>query len=207
MGSNKGSLFERDVSRLLSRWWTGGERDDVFWRVGGSGGRAKFRGRSGRDTAGQHGDIMACDSSGEFLTHVWTIELKRGHSKDTVGDVLDRTPQKRLPVRFESWIQQVYESHEQAGSIGWMIVHKRDNRPALVFIDSHTAGRLIVAGAALKTPPYVRMVTEVPFARKVEGKTVTDDRLVSFYGTPLDNFLANVTPAQVMSVFHDGRGK
>jgi len=39
----KGGEFERDISRFLSRWWTYGERDDVFWRTSASGARATTR--------------------------------------------------------------------------------------------------------------------------------------------------------------------
>lgn len=39
----KGSVFEREICKALGRWWTDGERDDIFWRTAGSGARATCR--------------------------------------------------------------------------------------------------------------------------------------------------------------------
>lgn len=131
----KGSKFERDISRILSEWWSGGERDDIFWRVKGSGGRAKRRGRSGKATFGQHGDIAATDPIGTPLLQVFTIELKHGYSARTMMDLLDRPEgiHKTSAQQYDKWLTQVKESAAQAGTPYWLLITKRNGREPLVF--------------------------------------------------------------------------
>lgn len=133
MASQKGGQFERKVCGTLSLWWSNGHRDDLFWRTGGSGGRAKRRGRGGKQTHGQHGDIMATHPKAELLIRLLTIELKRGYNKTTIASLLDKPSRAKLQ-EFESWILQAQESHEQAKSKSWMIIHKRDMREAVVYL-------------------------------------------------------------------------
>lgn len=131
--NRKGSSFERRICGELSLWWTDGKRDDVFWRASQSGGRAKQRGRRGRDTHGQHGDIQAVDPIGEVLIDLFTVELKRGYLATTPYDVLDRTPGAALQ-QWERWVGQVYESHQQAGSYSWWLITQRDRRQPILFM-------------------------------------------------------------------------
>lgn len=79
---SKGSSFEREVCCLLSKWWTGGKRDDIFYRSNSSGGRFTARKKSGKDTAYQGGDVTFTDPSGEPLIKEWNIELKSGYGKN-----------------------------------------------------------------------------------------------------------------------------
>lgn len=135
-GSTKGSIFEREICKKLSLWWTQDlktPRDDVFWRIGGSGGRAKSRGRRGQGTYGQSGDICATDPIGDPLTKLITFELKKGYNRFTVGDLLDK-PTDSASQKYEEWITQAQESHFQSGAFSWMIIHKRDRREALAIM-------------------------------------------------------------------------
>lgn len=75
-GKAKGSAFERDVCKQLSKWVTKGERDDVFWRSAISGGRATVRFAKGKTTEHQAGDICAVHPSGHSFTSYWFIECK-----------------------------------------------------------------------------------------------------------------------------------
>lgn len=134
MGKNqKGSQFERSICRRLSTWWTRGQRDDIFWRTGGSGGRAKSRMRKGSQTHGQHGDIAATHPSGETLIDVLTLELKRGYSKHSLQDVMDR-PARGSKQQIDHWVDQVVESWNGAGSFAWGIITKRDQREPLIVL-------------------------------------------------------------------------
>lgn len=133
--SQKGSKFERDICKQLSLWWTENERDDIFWRTAGSGARAKVRGRKGKDTSGQHGDIAATDPIGAPLIDLITIELKRGYSKHTIADLLDKPVNGGKQI-YEQWIEQAIESHQQAKSLAWMIIAKRDRRETIVLFNS-----------------------------------------------------------------------
>lgn len=143
-GKFKGTSYEREICRQLSLWWTQDKRhprDDVFWRAAGSGNRAKSRGRKGKRTYNQHGDVMATDPIGSPLLDMFTIEIKRGYSKHTVADLLDK-PKGAKQQQFEKWLDEVWESHEQSGSVSWMLIQKRDHRDALIFMPEPILRRL-----------------------------------------------------------------
>lgn len=71
---NKGSEFERQISKILSLWLT--NRDDSFWRTHNSGGRFTCRLKVGKDTLKQEGDITSVSSEGEIFTDLFYIECK-----------------------------------------------------------------------------------------------------------------------------------
>ncbi len=116
----KGGGFERECAVLLGRWWTQGERDDIFWRSDSSGARFTQRRKKGKDTVNQGGDLTFSDSIGEQLIKNWNIEIKTGYSgrtkiKDLKGnekiifnrwDILDIIDsQQKEPVILKMWAQ------------------------------------------------------------------------------------------------------
>jgi len=132
-GQGKGSSFEREICKLLSRWWTNDKRDDVFWRTDGSGARAKTRSKTNQSTFGQCGDIQASDPIGQPLIDLCTIELKRGYKNDTLMDLLDKT--ERMKVQgFEDFILQARQDAKNADSKFWVVITRRNQREALVTI-------------------------------------------------------------------------
>lgn len=153
--SSKGSKFERSICTELSLWWTGGERDDIFWRTAGSGARAKVRGRKGKNTKGQSGDICAIDPIGEPLISLITIEMKRGYSKNTIADLLDAPSYSAMQV-FEMWIGQAQESSNNSKTPFWMIMHQRDRRQTVVYYPTILYGCLRDFGSFKNYPdPYM----------------------------------------------------
>ena len=137
--STKGSDFEREMCRLFSLWWTDRARDDVFWRAATSGGRATIRGQKGRATFGQYGDIAAVDPIGRPLLDVVTIELKCGYSAFSIADLLDRAPGV-TSLQFELFLHQATAAAELAKT-AWLLVVKRNQRPACVFFPAHLLWR------------------------------------------------------------------
>ena len=131
----KGSQFEREVCVRLSEWWTGGTRQDVFWRSSTSGGRATTRAKSGKTTAGSYGDISSIDPIGQPLLDMFTFEIKRGYSRHTVHDLLDN-PNKST---WHEFIDQAVTAHEQAGSVAWAIISKRDRKDATIWTTTQIA--------------------------------------------------------------------
>lgn len=132
-GKNKGGDYERALCKKLSLWWTQDlqtPRDDVFWRAASSGGRARIRGRTGRDTANSHGDICAIDPIGMPLMDLLTIEVKRGYNRATPYDLLDKGGEAEQT--WEEWIRKAEESAQQAGSFSWAIIAHRDKRKAVI---------------------------------------------------------------------------
>ncbi len=129
----KGSRYEREVCKQLGKWWSGGIRDDIFWRTSGSGARATVRSAKGQKTSGQYGDVSAIDSIGEPLLQVFSIELKRGYSANSFGDMFD-FPAKAKKQKWEVFYSQAKASAEASGARYWMLIWRRDRRKALVFM-------------------------------------------------------------------------
>jgi len=188
--STKGSAYERDMCKKLSMWWTHGQRDDIYWRSAGSGARAKVRGRAGRDTAGQHGDIAATDPIGAVLIDLLTIEIKRGYSENTMHDLFDRCATAG-PQTYEDFITQTIESHEQAGSYSWLLITRRDRREALAWVPAHLVKDLRGAGAwyeQVKPDPYISLLVTV--RNKVDNAWRI--RTIEVVGMHLQDFLLGV---------------
>lgn len=130
---SKGSNFEREICKKLSLWWTNNERDDVFWRTAGSGARATTRFKKGKKTAYEEGDIKATDPIGQPLMDLVSIELKRGYSKDTLSDLIDK-PKDSKPSMYEKFIEQaIRECKNQEDGKEWILIVKRDRRDAILF--------------------------------------------------------------------------
>lgn len=129
----KGADFERTICKELSLWWTGGKRDDIFWRSSQSGGRATVRfQKHGKKTAGAHGDITALDPIGVPLLKLFTIELKRGRAHGEPGDVLDCKGKPECHP-FLKTLEQARTSAVQAESLTWLLIVRRDFRNPVVF--------------------------------------------------------------------------
>jgi len=129
-GHEKGASFEREVCKQLSSWWTGGERDDVFWRTPQSGGRATRRAQKGQKTAGHYGDILAVDHVGQPLIDFMTFELKCGYPDDSFADLLDGTAKSQ----WFKWIQGAIRVRDESGSKYWGLVVKRARRETVICV-------------------------------------------------------------------------
>jgi len=193
MIAGKGSSFEREICVKLSKWWSKGlgleERDDIFWRSSQSGGRATQRRKSGKDTYGSQGDITAVDPIGTPLLKMFTIELKRGRSHGSPGDLLDASPSKTIRP-FEAAINQAITAHKAAGSLGWMLICRRDHKVAMVYMSSSSFKIFSeMVQLQLRHPPFV---TFILFVNRLGG--VSAIRFVAF---TLDAFLKAVSPADM----------
>ena len=150
----KGSAFERDFARKLSLWWSEGKADDWFWRLGGSGGRATNRAKSGRNTANGYGDIAAQCPEAQRLLNIVTFELKRGFNRISIQDLLDKP---NGPNQMRDFIEQAKRSASLAGTPFWVLVFRRDLREELIvtnmaygiascllFLDTETADSVCI---------------------------------------------------------------
>jgi hypothetical protein len=132
-GRTKGQIYEREVCKQLSLWWTDGKRDDVFWRSANSGATATSRTKKKRTTFGQYGDVQAIDPIGQPLIDMFTIEIKRGYSNFTIQDIFDK-PEHEGPSETENFIEQAAKSSMEAGTPAWMIIVRRDRKDAVTLL-------------------------------------------------------------------------
>ena len=184
--SQKGSKFEREICKELSRWWSNGKRDDIFWRTSGSGARAKSRSKSNQQTFGQYGDVQATDPSGQPLIDLCTIELKKGYAAATLHDLIDRQDRHRPP--FEKFIFQAMTDRDNAGTPYWMLITKRDQRVPIITIPRKFYSDLWNECGIPRLSPSV-------FSRfDMFGPSS------KLFTTTLEEFLCEVTPTDIKTV-------
>ena len=150
-----------------------------------------MRGRRGRGTAGQHGDIAATDPVGKPFVDAFTVEIKRGYAAATVQDLVDRQEGAGI-APWGDFIAQAIESHGQADSMAWMLIVRRDRREALVVLPWHALQGLREAGGFA-----VRPFPLVHFVGKARGR-VGGEHTVNVAVFPLRLFFAGVSQSNVL---------
>ncbi len=132
-GKHKGSSFERQVCRDLSKWITYGRRDDLFWRSAMSGGVATVGKKAGIDRAAQSGDISAISDGGFFGE-----EAGRFIGKVSVEcKFLSDYKMARLIEESSGLLADaILQSRKAAGKNRWsMVVAKSNRRPVIAVLD------------------------------------------------------------------------
>lgn len=191
-GAHKGGTFERDTCRLLSEWWTGGLRDDIFWRSSTSGARATVRTKKGKTTFGSYGDITALDPIGQPLMRQITFELKRGYNKQgSIADVLDSKPTKN-PGLLESFFAQAMLASADGQTSHWVLIHRRDGHLSAIYFSGMLHSALLKVGA-FENPvaPIFKMRC------LVRGDKA---HVRSIVGMQLTDFLKSVTPEHIKEI-------
>lgn len=74
-GKRKGSGWERDVCRFLSKWISGGKESDLFTRTASSGGRATIAMRGGQKDR-QVGDVIGISGDAVRFSRNMVVECK-----------------------------------------------------------------------------------------------------------------------------------
>jgi len=176
----KGNNFEREMSRLLSLWWTNGKRDDAIWRSASSGALTTVgRGRYLAHT----GDFAATDGDAELLFKHVIIEAKRGYNRYSFQDLLD-VPGSRIkqnPVyEMLSKLHLACIQQDKRGMLLW----KRDRRELLLlFWKMPFSDKLLVDKTVLVYSPPLpsgfAVMTWNQYSASVSG-----DRVRSLLGQP-----------------------
>ena len=136
----KGGEWERDASKLLSLWWTEGERDDVIWRTAGSGARATVRRKVGKGTANACGDLCYTDEVAKPLFDFMLIECKRGYAKARPSDSinvlywLDRPTNTNPPLLYRWW-HKLDKERQAAGAHHAVILFRRTGKQACIMME------------------------------------------------------------------------
>lgn len=179
----KGPDYERRVCERLSLWWSADwpePDDDLCWRTSNSGGRATARRKAGKRAVRHCGDVAATDPRMEPFFRVVSVEIKRGYSRATVADLLDK-PARAAEQQYEEWFRKVVVAAEQSGAPYWLLIHRRDRREPLVFLPG---GLLDDLGHEVHEP-FRPLLT-----------LLVSDRADCVVGTTLASFLTAV-PARV----------
>jgi len=129
--SSKGGEFEREFSKIFSKYVSNGKRTDIFWRTAQSGGRATQRAKQNLKTEGAYGDITCLDSTYSFVTEACCFELKRGYNNTNFQDMVDGT--KKEPELKKFWTQ-CERDRELGGRLFSIVVTKRDRKKPIITI-------------------------------------------------------------------------
>jgi len=181
---------------MLSRWWTGNDEASVFWRASQSGGRATVRHRKGRKTQGHYGDVVSTDPNSAPFTQLITPELKRGYSKDSIHNLLDK-PAHAKQQAVEKMIRQAKDASDKAGTPYWMLIMRRNMKVEFAFFPYKLYHALCVLNCFPKTPkPFLTLTAFV------RGKSKKDQVKVQLVGMRLNHFLRSVDPGDIRILVH-----
>ena len=185
-GSSKGSSFEREICKQLSLWWSEGNRDDIFWRTAGSGGRATNRARQGKETSGAYGDLTFIDPSGADLLKVCCFELKRGYGQWCVLDLIDRRTDAKPCIAAKFW-KQAKRSAEDAHVPHSIVIFRRDQKVPAVMIGKRLLSALF---------PFVGTYRGPKLSATIENEQI--------FITTLADLLNFVTPESIRQLLECG---
>ena len=138
MKASKGSSFEREICKTLSKWWTQDldePRDDIFWRTSQSGGRATTRAKQNISTANSYGDVGWIDPIGQSFLDNCLLELKRGYTHEiSILDFIDKA--KGVPILIQWWDKATGERH-LAGRKYTVLIFRRDRHKSCIMISGN----------------------------------------------------------------------
>jgi hypothetical protein len=175
----KGSSFERKISRKLSLWWDD-KRDDLIYRTSQSGGRSTQRKKMGKSTANADGDLAPQDESIRPLFRLFSFELKNGYSDDL--DIISIVDSKKKRM-LDDFIVQTRSAQERAGVPYIMLIIKRDRRDETVLIEDSLYRRREMS-ILLSDLNYIKISIDLGI----------------FYLFKLDDFLKRITPNVIKGI-------
>jgi hypothetical protein len=127
-GHAKGSNFERDICRVLTKWITGESRPEIFWRTSTSGGKFTQEAKGGI-RGKMPGDIMSIDKKGAWLLPpdgAFVLECKNVRKVD-FSRVLDGKG------NLMEWWGKHYELCRSCGRRPMLIFKESVRKPMVMF--------------------------------------------------------------------------
>lgn len=147
-GKSKGGQFERDMSRKLSLWLTGGRKDDCLWRSAGSGSMSTNSIKRGTGAKQyQASDLSPNSPEAYLLLDRFTVECK--YYANLQLDGLLFNPKCQL---LTFWKQ----AQRDSGSVSKhaMLIAKQNRRPIMLGIHTQLYKKLF---SALGTIPSIHI--------------------------------------------------
>ena len=132
-GKAKGSGFERDVCRILTKWITGVEKPVIFWRSPASGGLGTIK-----TAENVSGDIIAIRPEAEWFTQVFSVECKTGYPNACLFKHLRNVKNDEIE---QFWTQCITGAHEDNKS--GMLIYKKKGAQPIVGIEKYIYDQLV----------------------------------------------------------------
>jgi hypothetical protein len=122
-GKAKGSSWERDVCKFLTKWLTGTEKPYVFWRSPASGGIATMS----FENKELSGDIVAMRPEGAFFTSTFSVECKVGYPKSSFDKHLKDNKNDEIKGFWSQACNDAFKTEKLP-----LLIYKKTNFPALL---------------------------------------------------------------------------
>jgi hypothetical protein len=180
--SNKGSAWERQISRFLTKWLTGQDKELFFYRSPGSGAVATVN----LGNKAISGDIIALKPDATILIDVFSIECKNGYKEASLDKHLKTN--KSDPLKT-FWIQCVSDA-QKAEKSPMLIYKKLGLKSPWVGIDDNFFNHVM---------PYI---PELRYVKLSWGNCLTDT-----YFFELHDFFSIITPDIVKGFINKGTGQ
>jgi len=126
---SKGSSFEREIAKFLTKWVSGQEKELYYWRSPSSGAVATLNVGSKEIS----GDIIALRPEGAFLTDRFSIELKTGYPKASFHQHL----KDNKNFEIENFWKQCVRDASKADKQG-MLIYRKLGYPIILGIGCQT---------------------------------------------------------------------
>ncbi len=126
-GKGKGSQWERDIAKYLTKWLTGQDKEYYFWRSPGSG----SIGTVTQCNIDLHGDIIPIKPEAEFFCNIWCIECKNGYGSASLDKHLKSNKNDHIQ---DFWEQTVNNSIPHGKNP--MLIFKKKGNPAWIGVNN-----------------------------------------------------------------------
>ncbi len=125
-GKAKGSGYERDICKLLTEWLTGKSKPYVWWRSPSSGALATITAQNPNLT----GDIISVLPEGNFLTDMFSIEVKVGYPNSSFNKFFSNAKNNEIELFWNQAYNDSKISNKEP-----MLIYKKDRKEPLIFIN------------------------------------------------------------------------
>jgi hypothetical protein len=197
-GSSKGSKFERDMARAFSRWASGGESEDWFWRTAGSGARQTTRQRKSKSVNKYDcGDMTYALPEGQRFVENVNYEF-RFRAKLEVLSCFYPTDYKYSLAGF--WAKACMEA-DQSDRMP-LLVTKVNRGVPIIWMPDMEFGDTVLPSRVLQGGS---LRVSLPASVKID-KTHKHEFLLcssNVVGVPLDMFFSSVRPRDFLRAAED----
>lgn len=125
--SGKGSSWEREIAKTLTKWLTGSEKPYVWWRMPGSGAIATIS----EENKELSGDIMPLRPEGAFLTDRYSIEAKTGYPNSNFHKHLKGVKNDEIRLFWEQCVGDAVRADKRP-----MLIYKKKQYNSLIGIST-----------------------------------------------------------------------
>jgi len=131
---SKGSSFEREIAKFLTKWVSGQVKELYYWRSPSSGAVATLNVGSKEIS----GDIIALKPEAAFLTNMFSLELKTGYPKTVFNQHLKDNKNFEIENFWKQCLRDAERAHKYP-----MLIYRKLGFPIILGIDEIVRKKLL----------------------------------------------------------------